>query len=90
MLKRVLRVPTILCPSALLGPVTLVTSSIILPPGHPGRHIGHDTRPCVIVFAVGLGQFTPSLGLTLWAQRIREVLLRAEFSHSFVQRFLAV
>ncbi len=36
------------------------------------------------MFAVGLGQFSPSLGLTFWAQRIREVLLRAEFLHSFV------
>lgn len=35
----------------LLGPVTLVTTSIPLPGGHPcRRRVGHDPRPCDTVF----------------------------------------
>ena len=34
----------------LLGPVTLVTTSILVPAGHPGRHMGHDPRPWDTVF----------------------------------------
>ncbi len=63
----------------LLEVVTLITSSILLPTGHPGRHMGHEPRPCVIVSPVSLGQFTPSLGLTLWARCICEILLPVEF-----------
>ena len=39
----------------LLGPVTLLTTSIPLPAGHPGRRrVGHDPRPCDIVFLYSL------------------------------------
>ena len=38
----------------LLGTVALVTTSIPLPGGHPGRRVGHDPRPCDIVFLCSL------------------------------------
>ena len=38
----------------LLGPVTLVTTSVLVPAGHPGRHLGHDPYPCDFVFLYSL------------------------------------
>ena len=38
----------------LLGPVTLVTTSVLVPAGHPGRHLGHDPHPCDTVFLYSL------------------------------------
>jgi hypothetical protein len=48
----------------LLGPVTLVTTNIPIPAGHPGRHMGHVPRPCVIRFPMSLRQFAGSPGLS--------------------------
>jgi len=48
----------------LLRPVTLVTTSIPLPAGHPGRHMGHILRPCIIGFPISLRQFAGSPSLS--------------------------
>jgi hypothetical protein len=39
----------------LLGTVTLIATSILVPAGHPGRRrVGHDPRPCDTVFLYSL------------------------------------
>ena len=38
----------------LLGPVTLVTTSVLVPADHPGRHLGHDPHLCDTVFLYSL------------------------------------
>jgi len=47
----------------LLGPVTLVTTSILVPAGHPGRHMRHDPLPCVIGFPISLRLYAGSPSL---------------------------
>jgi len=69
----------------LLGPVTLVATSIPVPAGRPGRHVGHDPRPCDTVFLYSLSCGCEILKNSACdARQCQQVPASTGYSHSIV------